>query len=265
MLRFFGWLNLHVPFVALGMLASASACLQLPLPSGLLIAAMGGSLIVYLLDRRALSVPEEDLLNHPERSEWLLGHRHVWLALLAVGGGGLITGVVLLPLRQSLALLCYLPIGLAYVLPLLPGKKRIKDLPYVKTLIIVAGWSAVPLLLPDATTSRAIWLWVLYRALFVLPNLLLGDWKDQTGDRMAGHKTLGQLLPREPLRAVCCSCLLLGAILAWQSGNLLWRIDAIGYGIFATGIAGSGNLTACARRVDLFMLWPLVTSLPVLY
>ena len=97
----------------------------------------------------------------------------------------------------------YHSLGLAYNWPILPGKRRIKELYFFKNTasaagfvltvflypLAGAGWGADPALLAPGVTPATIWLSGVFFVLFELSYEVIYDLRDEPGDRAAGVMT----------------------------------------------------------------------------
>ena len=257
--RILAWLHAPIPFIALGMLLSCATVLGLTLPYALCSAAMSGAWIVYLLDR-GLRCSPEDRRNHEERADWYQRVRFLPPGL--AGLSLIVLGWSLLSVDPDtrLRLVFYIPLGASYVLPLLPGRRRIKDVPFLKTPVILLGWCGVCLLIPEGEKHASILLWILYRCLYLLPNLLCADWIDREGDRKEGLRTLAQCLSRTQLRRVCSISLLLAMLIALYTKNTAWILDGVGCLFFLLQLWLQPSIQKSAKIADLFLLWPLIAT-----
>lgn len=149
---------------------------------------------MYWADR-VLGFSPEDRYAHPDRVAWVDAHR-TWLWIEAVGLV-VIGGVSLAWLRPETvfgAIICGC-IALVHVVPILPGKRRIKALAWGKRSSIAAAWALGAVLLPwveagrlDASAGLLTGL-VACRFAAVWANLMMADWADRPGDESAGLPT----------------------------------------------------------------------------
>jgi 4-hydroxybenzoate polyprenyltransferase len=187
--------------------------------------------LVNLLNR-VVDIPE-DRANQIVGTDFVARHRR---ALVVLGFGMLaasfVATAILLPALTPLRV-GYHALGLAYNWPLLPGRRRIKQLYFWKNTasamgfmltvfgypLAVAGWGRV-----DLST-------VLWSAAFFFPFELsyevIYDLRDAPGDRAAGVRTYpvvhgerGAVLVIDALLALSITALLVG----WATGGLPWRI-----------------------------------------
>ena len=145
-----------------------------------------------------------------------------------------------LPVFSQLFLLHCALIAIAYTLPF-PGRKTLRQVPYLKMFLIVYAWVGctfvVPLLLAGQQTTIPVG-GLLERCLFFTAIALPFDVRDLKHDRYTGLKTLAGLLGSSSTRYLSlgllgCCCLL--SVLVWPV--FTWSL-AISYGITAAVVAG---------------------------
>ena len=171
---------------------------------------------VYLFDRIAGTSPEDEPTPGPwPRDDVLVAG--IWFGVCALGA---LWGLVALSSWKAWwALFPMACVTFGYTLPLLPGRKRLKDLPGVKIFLIAAVWTL-------ATCVMPIW-WVTgaagppeivgMRLAFILAITLPFDLRDQHKDRRHGIHTLPHLLGSEGCKALALGLLATLVGLAWWS------------------------------------------------
>ena len=121
--------------------------LGLPPSPALLVAAGAGAALVYWADR-VLGFSPEDEHAHPDRVAWVRQHRR-WLYV--EGTALAVTLAAALPLLTAhtlgVAALCG-GLGIVHVLPVLPGRRRMKAIGRGRTPTIALAWSVGSVLLP---------------------------------------------------------------------------------------------------------------------
>ncbi|MCB0547243.1 MAG: hypothetical protein KDD19_06605 [Phaeodactylibacter sp.] len=130
-------------------------------------------------------------------------------------------------------------IALGYVLPLLSGRKRLRDLSYLKIFLIAIAWSWITVLLPALELGMG-WsipmiVMLLERAFFIFAITLPFDIRDLEVDAFNEVKTLPALLGYRRTKMLALACLLAMTALA----GLNHHVDAYSTGAF-TGILVSG-------------------------
>jgi len=240
----------------------------LPVDMPLLAAGFCGTALIYLVDR-AWTETVEDRVNRPGRVAWVRAHTR-WLAveavvLFAVGGG------MLLYLDWTTLLWTAGLGGIAglHVLFRVRGERSLWAVP--KPIAIAGAWAAGGALLPLVEAGRPIGggalLFFGYRALFILPNLLLADWADRAGDAAAGLAPWAAGWTARQVRWTATGSLLVAAIGAaiWAVVGtipLLVGIDAVGLVLMAGIVWGlDPTRPRTAVLADLVVGWPLVPAL----
>lgn len=262
--------NLLVGFVAVGFMLGTFALLDIRIYVPLLVMAFCGTFLVYQIDR-ALFFSPEDHINQPARLAWARTHRsYVRLSTAAAA----LLAAAMLPLVRPLvrwAALVYALVGLIYAVPLGSERLRLKAVHLGKPILIALGWSLGGVLLPafqaGVELTPALALLILYRFGFVLPNPLLADWMDRTGDVKFGIYTPAAYLQGRYLRRISQAVLgvtVLGAACAvtlFQATGLLW-IDMAGPGLMLALVS-----TPLPQRrwfylvtIDAVIAWPAVTA-----
>lgn len=259
--------------IAVAMLLGTYALFGLSPSVPLLMLAFCGTWLVYLAER-ALGWAPEDVFAHPDRLVWLRRHRPyvVSAALLAVIGAGW----SLPQLRPATLVLGSLlaVVSLLYIAPVLPGRYRLKSVWWLKPLAVAAAWAVGGVLVPAVEGGYRVAgpavLLVGYRLLFILPNVMVFDWLDRTGDAEAGLRTVATERCRTVRRDVflCLGVGGLGAVLValilpvpfWVIG-----IDALGLGVLAYLLRAPWSRLSPPQQVllDAVIAWPAVTALAV--
>lgn len=168
------------------------------------------------------------------------GHIMAYAAVAAVGAAFFFFQ---LPFRLQLAAVAPSLIALGYVLPLLSGRRRLRDLSYLKIFLIAIAWSWITVLLPALELGMG-WsipmiVMILERAFFIFAITLPFDIRDLEVDAYNQVRTLPALLGSRRTKMLALFCLLAMAALA----GLNHHVDAYSTGAFA-GILLSG-LIAC--------------------
>jgi len=186
---------LPIGLVATGLLLGTYAVVGISVSPFLITAGICGTALVYWVDR-VLGFSPEDRYAHPDRVAWVDAHR-TWLQVEAVGLV-VIGGVSLSCLRPEtiVGAVIFGCISLVHVVPVLPGKRRVKALEWGKRSSIAAAWAFGAVLLPWLEAGRldaSAWLLaglVASRFGAVWANLVMADWADRPGDQTAGLPTL---------------------------------------------------------------------------
>ncbi|ARA92913.1 hypothetical protein AWN76_006880 [Rhodothermaceae bacterium RA] len=257
--------------IAVALVLGTYALLQRTPDPALLLVAGCAVALVYLAERTLARAPE-DGFTCPDRVAWLQGHRGlvVGVAGLLVAGCGL--GLLALrPMTLGLGVVLGLA-GAGYMLPVGPGRRRLKAHPWLKPATISGAWAVGAVMMPAleagvALTGMLLWL-VVYRWCLLLPNVLLADWADRAGDARAGLQTLATRYPLAALRQAAGLALGLamagGALAASVASDpVRWWVDLVGYGLMLGVVLGvpEGAGRRLGRLLDVLVAWPLVTAL----
>lgn len=241
---------------------------ELPVDFALLAAAFCGTALVYLVDRERES-SLEDRVNHPERLVWVASHRG-WLAVEAAvlfAAGCASVFYLSWPVLVAAVVL-----GTAAGLHVFPRESGLgQHGGIVKPVSIAGAWavgaSILPLLGANDGVGFGGLLFALYRFLFILPNLLLADWADRSGDLAAGSSSWTSGWSGRRVRWVATG--LLGAALCgagfWivaASQPVLVAIDAVGM-ILMVGVVWrlEADRPSHAFLANVAVGWPAVTAL----
>lgn len=176
-----------------------------------------GYLIVYNADR--LYLDPADRLNTPLRTRWAAGLRRWRFVLVALAVGIVtvwpaLTGRfwLLFPLAVVFGILCF------YSRPIPSVGFRLKDLPYLKSLIAPIVIATVLVLWPVWESGNGlrgkVWLVYFWILLILTINALTYDYRDIEGDRLTGTRTIPLLLGQ---RRTCGLLVALSALLVLMS------------------------------------------------
>ncbi|RMF54565.1 MAG: hypothetical protein D6746_14215 [Bacteroidetes bacterium] len=234
-----------------------------PVSFPLLVAAFAGTLLVYRADRRWWPGPEDKAMYTTTP-----GRRVGLLAVLAL----LASLPYLKPATVGWAAVLG-ALGLLYAFPLGGPDRRLKAWAsgWRKPILVAGGWALGAVVLPWVEAgmdwSSATLALLVYRFLFVLPNVVLSDRLDREGDRRAGLHTVAVRTPSWGRTAARLSAgvagtgALLAGAMGWAPPLLL--LDAAGPLLLLVlllvpepSYGGWLGWTA-----DLVVAWPLVTFL----
>lgn len=260
--------------IAAAVLLGTYALLGLPPSAPLVVLGFCGTLLVYQLDRLAGAAPE-DAFNQPRRLAWIHSHwRYVALSSTAAALGAAVS----IPFLRSQTLAAGASLGLVallYVLPLLPGGRRLKAVWWAKPVAVAGAWAVGGALLPvietGAIPAAAAWGLAAYRFLFILPNVLLADEADRAGDARAGLRTVATEWPPRRLRHLATAALVLAIAGAGAAPFLFgapWLILLDGLGpvlLLAAVLRAPAHASPSAAFfygfwIDALIAWPAVTA-----
>ncbi len=181
-----------------------------------------GYVLVYNLDR--LYSDPADATNTPLRSQWSLRLRPwrmilVWVSGVFLALWPVLTGRVwmLCPFAVAVGALYF------YSRPIPGARVRLKDLPYLKSLLAPAVITVILVLWPAFESGKlgepGVWLVFVWIFLILTINALIFDYRDIAGDRLLGTKTIAVLLGPNGTRILLA---VLAAALVATSMQLAW-------------------------------------------
>ena len=158
--------------------------------------------------------------------------RHITLyALFAAGAGSWYYLRLPFFLKWQLIIPCL--IGLAYVMPVLRGARRLRDLHYVKIFLIAIAWAWITAILPAAARSWALTapalLMTLERAFFVFALTLPFDVRDLQVDAYTEVRTLPSRFGIRRTRFLAAADLAIMLLFSWSN----YRLDTYTAGTLA--------------------------------
>ena len=219
-----GFCKAFAGFVLLGAAANLHACLSVFLTV----------FSVYSLNK--LTDIKEDAINFPERLGFLAGRTRL---VLVYSLGAYALAVLLVALEKPVAIpIIFIPLiaNALYSSRLIPGLPRLKDIPFMKNLVVAISWALVCVLIPAAYSERLdakVLLIICFMALKSIINTVLYDVRDVAGDKENGIITVPILLGLEKtsliLLAVNSSLLPLAISTKGIAGQLMVGMIAYGY------------------------------------
>lgn len=268
--RFLVHAPLPVGGIAVALTCGTLSLLRLPVDVPLLGLAFCGTTLIYLVDR-VLGRSPEDHVNQPGRLNWAR-HYQGWIRAQV---GFLCTGVVLsFPLLQwnTLGAAALLGgIGGVHLWSGLSGSGGAVMARLFKPLAVAGTWAVGAVVLPviesGGSLSVPVLGLVIYRLLFILPNVLLCDWGDRAGDVAAGLQPWTEEATARGVRWGASGLLLLAVAGAAGATTVhpqpvLLGVDAIGP-LLMLGAVWTADPGRAGHRLvlDLLVGWPVVTAL----
>ncbi len=229
-----------------------------------------GYLFVYNADR--LYLDPADRLNTPLRSNWgarLRGCRVVlvWLSAGILGAWPLVTGRfwLLFPLALVFGILCF------YSRPIPGARFRLKDLPYLKSLlapltiaVVLVPWPAFE---SGNIPQQKEWLVFFWIFLILTINALVFDYRDILGDRLTGTKTIPVLLghrrTRELLVLLAGALVFMSIVLSWLrlARPLMPVVLTVGCAVLLHSLRWRLHPTLLSVLADVLLFLPVVGEL----
>lgn len=137
-------------------------------------------------------------------------------ALAAISG--VASSICFFRFEGSLQLLLIAPIVVTglYALPLLPGNRRLRDLPYFKVFLIAVVWGWVTGFIPcfqaRGEVSLTVWMLFVERSLFIFGITIPFDIRDIYIDKKMGVNTVPSLIGQSRARKLAASAIGLAGI-----------------------------------------------------
>jgi 4-hydroxybenzoate polyprenyltransferase len=262
---------LPIGAIAAAVVLGGSALMGVPADAALVGLSACGAALVYWADR-VLGLSPEDRVNHPGRVAWIARHRG-WLSMeaLALLVGAIACAALVRP--QTLVAAAGLAVvGGLHVLPLLPGRRRMKAFATWKRGSIAAAWALGGVLLPVveagmpvAEVATPVVLAALGRFGIVLANVRLADAADRPGDRLHGLAGAGP--PMKDVRrqaaamawGACALFVVLGA--TREAPVALALVEAVGAAVMALAVRSTRprRFRTHLLVLDVLVAWPLIT------
>ena len=230
LLAFLEYGNTQIALIAAALIGATPLWFGLPASHPLMTAGAAGAFLLYQLDR-SWQVSPEDVHNQPERLAWVRAHRgwtrvSALIALSAIAAASFHLKPATFGAGAALGLA-----GVIYLLPILPGRNRPKGHWLIKPLAIGGAWSIGAIALPALEAGVPVDVHLagllLYRFLFLMPNVVLADWPDRDGDRREGLHSAAMVLGEHHVRRLaqvaCVASIAVGGGLAWRLG---WPMPA---------------------------------------
>lgn len=237
---------------------------DLPFDLSAAVILMLTTFAVYNLNRK--TDEDEDAINHTERYTFTKNYGPI-LFDAAIGAYALALGLSALQgLECLLVTIVPLAAGIVYSVPLFParfGFRRLKEVPFMKSLVVAFSWAIPPALLPVCHLAHSpdIATGVVGAFLFflVFTNTVIFDLRDVEGDAASGVRTIPTILgTRRTLFLLTGLNLTIGTALVLISGTLLSSYTAP---ILAAGTAyAQGYILCCEWLVKEKLLFELLTD-----
>jgi 4-hydroxybenzoate polyprenyltransferase len=229
-----------------------------------------GYLIVYNADR--LYLDPADRLNTPLRTNWAARLRGWRFVLVSLAAGlatvwPVLTGRfwLLFPLALVFGVLCF------YSRPIPSAGFRLKDLPYLKSLLAPAVIAIVLVLWPVLESGNdlrgKVWLVFFWIFLILTINALVYDYRDIEGDRSTGTRTipllLGQRLTRGLLMALAAVLVLMSIVFCrlGLAGPLMPALLTLGFFILLYSLRCRPHPALISLIADILLFLPAVAEL----
>ncbi|MBV5314474.1 MAG: UbiA family prenyltransferase [Prolixibacteraceae bacterium] len=233
--------NIYISLASL--LLTVSAQIQLGMPPQwhpYLFLIFFATLFEYNLHRLITVLTNNEALKS-DKHRWVRENRKMFYMLVFISVAGFITAA---GMAKKEVLLAFLPLGiitLFYSVPVSGNRRhllRLREIPYLKIVLIAAVWSASTVLLPVIQTdekfnSAQVILLLVERFFFIVAITIPFDIRDMEADRHSGLKTLPMILGEKNARSLSY----LSLILFFLISALHYPFTNQWYIIVATGIS----------------------------
>jgi 4-hydroxybenzoate polyprenyltransferase len=226
-----------------------------------------GYLLVYNADR--LYLDPADHLNTPLRVSWGARLRECRVVLIWLSAGVLFIWPLvierfwlLLPMAVAFGILCF------YSRPIPGAGFRLKDLPYLKSLLAPAVIAIVLVLWPALESGKGLqqkqWLVFTWVFLILTVNALVFDYRDIKGDRLTGTKTIAVLLGQRRtsglLMLLAGALVLMSVALCWLrlTGSLMPVVLTLGTVILLRSLRWQIHPALLSLLADVLLFLPAV-------
>lgn len=216
-LNFYLYSNLHIAICAVAILFFTEAVLTSDIDIVYGSFLLTGTLCLYAA-HRLFGIKNIDERNITQRFSIIIkynSHITTYAVLAAI-----LTLIYFLKLELYQKYLSIIPIILsaAYILPILPNNKRLRDIPYIKIFLIAVCWSLFTCIIPLWTTihSSVIAILAVERILFVVAITIPFDIRDQKIDNGQNVQTIATRLGTSNSQLLSITLLLISSfILLW--------------------------------------------------
>jgi 4-hydroxybenzoate polyprenyltransferase len=226
-----------------------------------------GYLLVYNADR--LYLDPADHLNTPLRVSWGARLRECRVVLIWLSAGVLFIWPLvierfwlLFPMAVAFGILCF------YSRPIPGAGFRLKDLPYLKSLLAPAVIAIVLVLWPALESGKGLqqkqWLVFTWVFLILTVNALVFDYRDIKGDRLTGTKTIAVLLGQRRtsglLMLLAGALVLMSVALCWLrlTGPLMPVVLTLGTAILLRSLRWQMHPALLSLLADVLLFLPAV-------
>ncbi len=251
LIHFYVFSNIHISLAAALFVLSSFAVFEKSINWPYVLFIASGTFIIYGLHRYiALSKIEVD-----DRSNRHLIFNNSRSLILVLSGIAMLIATSsywFLPLYLKKTLLLPIIISIAYVIPSFQNK-RLRDLPYLKILLIAVVWSLfyiLPVLNSNSQTPFVFF----EKFLFILGLTIPFDIRDQKVDAQTGLKTLGNSIKTQSALNLSFLLLFLSSliVLFLYRSNIYQLSDALL--IVFNNLIALGLISQCRGKSDIYFL-----------
>ncbi|MEM8525647.1 MAG: UbiA family prenyltransferase [Bacteroidota bacterium] len=142
-------------------------------------------------------------------------------------------------------------VALAYVLPMLAGKKRLRDIHFVKIFLVAIVWAWVGVILPvlqiEQNLDASVWWMVAERALFIFAITLPFDIRDLKIDEHANVQTIPAKIGVQRSKRLAFLALV-GTLICSYQNVMLGTYSSLNWWALALSAASTGILIFFSDR-----------------
>lgn len=237
--------NIYISLAA--MLLTVSAQIQLGMPPQwhpYLFFIFFATLFEYNLHRLITVLTNDEALKS-DKHQWVRENRKKFYMLMFSSVAGFIIAACM---AKKEVLLAFMPLGIVtlfYSVPVSGNRRhllRLREIPYLKIVLIAAVWSASTILLPviqahEKFNSAKVILLLIERFFFIAAIAIPFDIRDMEADRHSGLRTLPLLLGKKNARIISYLSLMvffLISVLHYPYSQQWYIILASGISAFTT-------------------------------
>lgn len=201
------WIKKILAFLLFSSLFIAACAVSLCMETSLLMGVSFNSISFYcfvfgatLVQYNLHYLVKTAAVSGSERLAWSLRHKQVHLALLGAGISLIVFSFFHFHLTHFLILAVFGGITMLYSLPLLPGKRRIKDYGLLKIITLALLWTLVTVWFPvnNAIADRVLFFFIfIKRFVFMFVLCLLFDIRDMEIDSKEKIYTVAVILGKK--------------------------------------------------------------------
>ena len=184
--------NFHIFGIAVALTYMTGVYFEFQVPLAAMLLVAFGAQFVYITEH--LLGGEEDRINHPKRASWISDNRLLMRRLQLLSLAGIVCCIPFLKFFTLLILITISGISLAYFWNYSSSTRTLREIPYVKSFVVSGVWAVAVVLLVAVEAgfwpSPVIWIFLGYRWILLLANVLYCDLSDRDGDRQTGLTTI---------------------------------------------------------------------------
>ncbi len=203
-----------------------------------------------------------------ERHAWLLKNKTLFYILMFASSAGFLISLLYAKTEVILSLIPFAAITVFYSIPFIRWKNkliRLRDLPYLKIVLIAGNWTAITILLPliqygQTVTNNELISLILERFFFMLALCMPFDIRDIDIDRRAGLKTIPNTIGIQNSLKLAYLSLIISMIIAFNHFSNIAEVY-FGYAIIASAMIAVIAISNAKSRLNNLYLYGLIDGL----